>query len=250
MADLAVVTGAGSGIGRAMAHALAERGLEVLVVGRRKGPLEETCGGVAGGLRPVAADVADPAGRARVVEATAGAPVRCLIHNAGVLEPIGPLAQVALEEWRHAQAVNVEGPLFLTQLLLGQLAGGRVLHVSSGAAHAPYAGWGSYCTTKAALHMLYRLLRDELGERDIAVGSLRPGVVDTPMQALIRRQPPERFPAVQRFLELHAGGRLERPEEVAAFTAWLLLDVPAAEFSADEWSFTDPAQRRRWEARA
>ncbi len=247
MAELAVVTGAGTGIGRALAHALAERGLNVVAVGRRAAALAETCSAHPERMRAVSADVSDPEGRGRIVAATAGAPVRCLVHNAGVLEPIGPLMEVGLGEWRRAQAINVEAPLFLSQALLGQLSGGRILHLSSGAAHHPYSGWGSYCTGKAALYMLYQVLREELGRQGVAVGSLRPGVVDTPMQGLIRQQTPERFPEVERFLELHARGRLERPEQVAGFASWLLLDVDAGEFAAGEWSFTDAGHRRRWE---
>ncbi|WP_290650772.1 SDR family NAD(P)-dependent oxidoreductase, partial [Aquisalimonas sp.] len=140
-----------------------------------------------------------------------------------------------------------EAPLFLTQALLDRLqGGGRVLHISSGAAHHGYAGWGSYCASKAALHMIYQVLREELQDRGIAVGSVRPGVVDTPMQALVREQPPERFPMVQRFLDLHATGQLEDPQDVARFTAWLLLDVDETAYSAEEWSFTEPSHRERW----
>ncbi len=250
MTDLAVVTGAGTGIGRALARGLADRGLDVLLVGRRAGPLQEACAHASAHMQAISADVGDPTGRARIVDAIGDRRVRCLVHNAGVLEPIGPLANVSLEAWRAAQAVNVEGPLFLTQALLDKLPGGRVLHISSGAAHGAYPGWGSYCTAKAALHMIYQVLREELAASSIAVGSLRPGVVDTPMQALIRNQTPETFPRVQRFLDLHARGELEDPIEVADFAAWLLLDVPAADYAAAEWSFTEPEQRRRWKARS
>eukprot|EP00957_Ditylum_brightwellii_P005530 424079-Ditylum_brightwellii.AAC.1 len=86
-------------------------------------------------------------------------------------------------------AVNMEGPLFLTQALLPKLkaatttiGGARVLHISSGASQKPYRGWGPYCTSKAGLNMIYRVLREELQPHNIHVGSVRPGVVDTPMQ--------------------------------------------------------------------
>ncbi|MDN3516158.1 SDR family NAD(P)-dependent oxidoreductase [Aquisalimonas lutea] len=246
MSQRMVVTGGGSGLGRAICRELAERGLQVVAVGRRRDALEGTRSLDPERITTVAADLATAEGRAEVVEALGDGSLAGLVHNAGALEPIGPLAGVRLEDWRQAQAVNVEAPLFLTQGLLDNLQGGRVLHMSSGAAHHGYAGWGSYCTGKAALHMIYQVLREELRDRGIAVGSLRPGVVDTPMQALIREQPPERFPMVQRFLDLHATGQLEDPAEVARFTAWLLLEVEADAFSAEEWSFTEPAHRERW----
>ncbi len=241
-----IVTGGGSGLGRAICQELARRGVEVIAVGRRREALDRTCALDPKKISRVSADLATPEGRDEVVKAVGDEPLAGIVHNAGVLEPIGPLAGVRLEDWRHAQAVNVEAPLFLTQALLPNLQGGRVLHMSSGAAHQGYPGWGSYCTSKAALFMIYRILSQELADRDIAVGSVRPGVVDTDMQALIREQPPERFPMVQRFMDLHATGQLESPAEVAGFTAWLLLDVEPEQFSAEEWSFTEPAHREQW----
>ncbi len=247
MTDLAVVTGGGTGLGRSLAkHLAVSRGMEVLVVGRRAAPLQETCEAAPQQITAVAADVSSPQGRETVVSAVGKRPVRCLIHNAGVLTPIGPLADVTEQDWNYALSVNVHGPLFLSQALLPQLPGGRILHMSSGAAHAGYPGWGAYCVSKAALHMLYQVLREELRDRDIAVGSLRPGVVDTPMQGLIREQTPDRFPAVARFVELHERGQLEDPDQVAAFTAWLMLDMSAAQYGAQEWSFTDEEHRRLW----
>lgn len=246
MTQRILVTGGGSGLGRAICRELANRGLDVIAVGRRPDALAETQRLAPKRITAVPADLATESGRDDVVAAVGDADLAGLVHNAGVLTPIGPLAGVRLEDWRQAQAINVEAPLFLTQTLLDNLPGGRVLHMSSGAAHQAYAGWGSYCTTKAALHMLYLVLREELKTRDIAVGSLRPGVVDTPMQALIREQPPERFPKVQRFLDLHATGQLEDPQQVARFTAWLLLDVDEAAYTAEEWSFTEPSHRERW----
>ncbi|MCO6440743.1 MAG: SDR family NAD(P)-dependent oxidoreductase, partial [Nitrococcus mobilis] len=222
MHELAVVTGGGTGIGRAMVQRLAAEGLAVLAIGRRSGPLEALAQARPDRIETRAADVATPEGRAQVAEAIAGRRVRYLLHNAGVLEPVRPLAVVGLAEWRYAQAVNVEGPLFLTQRLLPCLSGGRVLHVSSGAAHYPLAGWGAYCTAKAALYMLYQVLDLELRSHDIAVGSVCPGVVDTPMQALIREQDSERFPDVERFRELERTGMLKSPDTVADFV-WQLL---------------------------
>ncbi|MFV8834525.1 SDR family NAD(P)-dependent oxidoreductase [Aquisalimonas sp.] len=247
MAQRAVVTGGGSGLGQAICRELTQLGMEVIVVGRRPEALHETRAMAPKQITTVSADLATESGREELVSAIGDDSLAALVHNAGVLTPIGPLAGVRLEDWRLAQAVNVEAPLFLTQALLNNLQdGGRVLHMSSGAAHHGYAGWGSYCTSKAALHMLYQVLRDELRDRGIAVGSMRPGVVDTPMQSLIREQPPERFPMVQRFMDLHATGQLESPSDVARFITWLLTEVDDDTFSAEEWSFTDPAHRERW----
>ena len=238
-----IVTGGGSGIGRGIALALAAGGRRVLIVGRRDAPLEAVEAEAPEAIRTLAADVGTESGRRAVAAAVGDDRVGCLVHNAAVLDPVTRLAEVPLEDWRRHQAINVEGPLFLTQALLPRLAGGRVLHISSGAAHRPIPGWGAYCTSKAALHMLYQVLKEELASHDIAVGSLRPSVVDTPMQALIRAQPEERFPLVQRFRDLKSGGQLADPEAVGRFAAAVLLHTDAAEFSAREWDYQDDAGR-------
>ena len=245
MSELAVVTGGGSGIGHAMVQRLAVGGMTVIAVGRRSGPLEALAGTHPERIEPTSADVATPQGREAVAEAVAGRKVRYLLHNAGILEPVGRLATIELEEWRYAQAVNVEAPLFLTQRLLPCLAGGRVLHVSSGAAHRPIIGWGAYCASKAALHMISQVLSVELAGREIAVGSVRPGVVDTPMQTLIREQDSERFPDVERFRELKRTGGLHSPEAVADFVWQLLTDTTSDEFTGQEWDIDEHAARFR-----
>jgi len=238
MTEYAIVTGAGTGLGRAIALRLVRAGETVMGVGRRREPLELLEDESEGAVRGVAADLGTPEGRQQVVDALDGGDsVRYLVHNAGVLEPVGPLADISLKDWHYIQAINVEGPLFLTQALLPRLHGGRVLHMSSGAASRPIPGWGAYCTSKAALHMLYQVLREELRDREIAVGSVRPGVVDTPMQALIREQTEERFPGVERFRELKETGQLHDPDDVAAFVVKLLTETDAEGFTAEEWSY-------------
>lgn len=251
MSKLAVVTGGGTGIGRAVAQRLAQEDLTVIAIGRRNVPLEALVQVQPERIEPLTADVATPEGRERVVEAVAGRSMRYLLHNAGTLEPVRALAAVGLEEWRYAQAVNVEGPLFLTQRLLSHLAGGRILHVSSGAAHYPLAGWGAYCTSKAALYMLYQMLDLELDSEAIAVGSVRPGVVDTPMQEHIREQDSERFPDVEQFRKLKQAGQLAPPETVAEFVWQLLTCTTAEEFAEKEWDVQEHATLlRQWARRS
>lgn len=234
--DVAVVTGGGTGIGRALCGVLAERGLAVLAVGRRAEPLQALAAEFSGHVEPVVADVATPAGRETIAHAIGtGRRVRFLAHNAATLAPIGLLEGLTPEALRAHLATNLEGPLFLSQRLLPRLSGGRILHLSSGAAHSAYAGWGPYCMGKAALHMLYQVWREELRDRGIRVGSARPGVVDTPMQALIRATPAKAFPNVGRFLRLHQEDQLRSPAEAAYFLAWLLLGVDDGRFEAAEW---------------
>merc|ERR1712232_2367 len=108
----------------------------------------------------------------------------------------------SLQGFRNTMATNVEGPLFLTQALSSSLGaspgGGRVLHISSGAAHQAMRGHLGYCTTKAALLQVARCLDAELAP-SIRVGSVMPGVVDTPMQEKLRAL---EFPDVAMFRSL------------------------------------------------
>ena len=106
-----------------------------------------------------------------------------MIHNAGILGPIGSLEGVTEDRWRETFGVNVEAPLFLTQKLLRTkdskmgfdliAPGARILQVGSGAAHHAIGGWTTYCSSKAAMHMLYQCLRDELKPQGVLVGSVR-----------------------------------------------------------------------------
>ncbi len=93
--ELAIITGAGSGIGRALTHSLAERGLHVLGVGRRLAPLEETRTYRPEHIRVVSADVSTEDGRAAIISALPeGVRVRYLVHNAAVLGPVAPLSRM------------------------------------------------------------------------------------------------------------------------------------------------------------
>jgi NAD(P)-dependent dehydrogenase (short-subunit alcohol dehydrogenase family) len=245
MGELAIVTGAGSGIGRALARELDSLGYSVVAVGRHRQTLESTAEG-SRRVRPLIADVATVDGRVAVTEEVGNQRLAVLVHNAGRLEPVGDLAGIDHADWRQTMAVNLEAPLFLTQALLHALMeGGRVLHISSGAAHRAVRGWGAYGATKAGAYMVYRLLAEELGERGVHVGSLRPGVVDTPMQEHIRSLPVERFPDVGRFRALKEDGALVAPADVARFAARLLRDVSDERFRSGEWDI-----REHWHALA
>ena len=187
--ERAIVTGAGSGIGRATAAALCERGLDVYGVGRREGALLETKRMVGDNFHAVVADVATPDGRGAIADRIDGTASTILVHNAATTGPLGPLDALTLDGFRATMASNVEGPLFLTKALMPKLArGSRVLHVSTGGAHQGFDGMLSYCASKAALRSVYESLRDEHAGR-VCFGSAQPGVVATEMmRGLVRRR--------------------------------------------------------------
>lgn len=247
MRSIALVTGAGSGIGYALSDRLVKRGCAVLAVGRRSQPLAALAALHPDHITPLALDVSAPDAAQRILSTLGDAPLRFIVHNAASLTPAGPLETLDRATFHAHFETNLSAPLFLTQALLPRLqAGARILHISSGAAHRAVSGWGPYCMSKAALHMLTQCWNAELSERGILVGSARPGVVDTPMQETIRSLTPQDFPAVETFRHLKTAGELLPPETVAHFLAWMLLDAEDEPFSGAERDVRDAELEKLW----
>ena len=226
----ALITGAGRGIGRAVALGLGGAGARVVLLARTTAQLEETRallrerGVPAGRVSVLPADLADEEDRGRAVAAAlAAGSVDILVNNAATVEPLGPTAGIKAEDLRLAFEVNVVAPATLTAAVLpGMLdAGwGRVVNISSGIVASP-AGMvrgNAYATTKAALEAHTVNLAAELRGTGVTVNAYRPGGVDTAMQAWIRRQAPERIGAGlhERFNKNYADGALITPEHSAA----------------------------------
>ena len=180
----ALITGASRGLGRALAAALSDRGWRLVVDGR-DGP--RLAAAVAGLRHPelvtaVVGDVADPAHRAALADA-AGPSLRLLVNNASDLgpSPLPRLADLPPQRLQQILTVNAVAPLALFQAVLPALrnAGGRVLDISSDAAVEPYAGWGGYGASKAALDQLSAVLAVE--HPDLRIYAVDPGDMATDM---------------------------------------------------------------------
>lgn len=241
-----IVTGGGTGIGRALSTFLAnERDKEVIIIGRRTEPLVETAQ-LSPRIQYLTADVATEEGRRGILKTIAGRKLEGVIHNAGVISPIAALSQLDYEEWKEAFEINLHAPLFLTQALLPALQKhqGRVLMIGTGAAHFPVQGWAAYCSSKAALSMLTRCWQLECPE--IGFASVMPGIVDTNMQALIRHTDQMAKDKRDFFQQLKDSHRLLKPEIVAQFLGWLLLDLDQEKFNLQEWDIYDQQHHRAW----
>jgi NAD(P)-dependent dehydrogenase (short-subunit alcohol dehydrogenase family) len=234
----ALITGAGRGIGRAIALGLADAGARVVLLARSAGQLDETRallgerGVPLGRISPLPADLADEEDRDRAAAAVlAMGRVDILVNNAATVEPLGPTIGIASADLRLAFEINVVAPAALTAAVLpGMLDAvwGRVVNISSGIVANP-AGMvrgNAYATTKAALEAHTVNLAAELRGTGVTVNAYRPGGVDTAMQAWIRQQDPERIGAGlhERFNRNFAEGTLITPEHSAAVLLAHLAD--------------------------
>lgn len=237
-----LITGAGTGIGRALAIHAANAGNQVLGIGRRIAPLEETKDKAGANMQVISADITKATDRDKIKAAFSQASLQFLVHNAAVLEPVAKLEDINAADWHHHLDINLHAPLFLTQTLLPHFTSpARILSISSGAAHSAYPGWTAYCTGKAALAMLTNCMDVELKARGIRAGNAAPGVVDTPMQGQVRESDPNAFPNLQRFLDLKANDQLTDPAETARFMWHLLTEADPEAFASTAWDI-----RQHW----
>jgi len=225
----ALITGAGRGIGRALALELADAGAGLILVARSEDQLAQTQmmllgRGVADArVRIIPADLSDEEQRSHAAAAAlATARVDILINNAAMVEPLGPTAAIPVAELRRAFELNVVAPAALTAAVLpGMLDSGwgRVVNVSSAIAGRPgmMLRFNAYATTKAALEAHTVNLAAELRGTGVTVNAYRPGNVDTEMQSWIRRQDPDRIGTMahERFNQSFAQGILVTPEQSA-----------------------------------
>jgi NAD(P)-dependent dehydrogenase (short-subunit alcohol dehydrogenase family) len=237
----ALVTGAGRGIGRALAVGLAAEGADVVLVARSRDELEATAALVSTSARVLTADLGDLAQVAAVAE-QAG-PVDVLINNAAVPWPAGPTAKLDPAEYAAAIAVNVTG---LVALTIGVLPGmlergwGRIVNISSGAAQVPafMVGGNAYTTSKVAVEGHSLNLAAELAGTGVTVNIYQPGTVDTSMQTWVREDGGRRMDGQTRayFTDVHARGALLTPE----FSAGRLIARLSGEDNGQTWFAVEP----------
>ncbi len=242
-----VITGGGSGIGRALAQALAMREQQVLIVGRGKKALQETAAQFRW-ISTLDADITSAKGRQKIIDHLQHTPsLKGLIHCAGVIQPIAPVNQIREEEWHRIILTNLYAPLFLTQDLENQLQQGRVLIMDSNMADNPVKGMSAYCTSRAALKMLFKCWQLDLQPAvTMVLNGAMPGVVDTgmPQQVLDASYIDE--PLREQLRKMKAKHLLVPPATTALFLAWLLLDVDRDKFASQAWSIYDSSHHSQW----
>ena len=179
----ALVTGAGNGLGRAIALALSVAGARVILTGRRSAALEETAGLLEGPNRTATVDVADSESVRALAAGLIDEDVSILINNAGVPGPVKPLVEIEPGEWDDVFAVNVRGMFLMCRAFLPAMIArgtGDVINLASVSGKRPLALRTPYAASKMAVIGLTNTLGAEVGPAGIRVNSLSPGPVRGP----------------------------------------------------------------------
>ena len=227
--QVAVVTGAGRGLGRAAALLLAEAGAAVVAVARSADEITGVADEIkhAGGQAlAIPTDVSDPArvDHLLVLALRGFGRIDILINNAALVQPFGKVWETSPAAWQQLIQVNVVGPYLCSRAVLPHMldrGSGRIINISSGVAEKNIKGLSAYSVSKAALERFSGVLATEMASSDVVVAVLRPGVVDTPMQTELRKTPGHLLPRVSAWQDLHRQGQLRPPAEPAQAILWL-----------------------------
>jgi NAD(P)-dependent dehydrogenase (short-subunit alcohol dehydrogenase family) len=223
-----VVTGASSGIGAAIARAMATAGAHVAAVGRNAEKLHAVVGEIAGGggsARAIVADVNDEEAPARIVEEVTASfgGLDCLVNNAGIFVVAAPDDSLELldRQWR----TNVRAPYALTIAALPALRArrGNVIFLSSIAGQVGFASASAYCATKGAVEQLTRSLAVDEGANGVRFNAIAPGNIETPMNAHLMADPAYR----KAMIDNTPAGRNGRADEIAPLSVLLASDCSA-----------------------
>ena len=240
-----LITGGGSGIGAALAAELAERNCNVIVTGRRQGVLDAVAR-KSPRIVSLAADVTKRDDQTVLADAIVKLPEpRAIVHGAGYFQ-LGQLNALSADDWQRSFETNVTARWALSCQCAPHLEGGRVLFIGSDAGLNPRAGAAAYSVAQSASETLRRALQAEWADRGIAVAGFKPGLVDTDLVRGFLAKSETEFPSRAAYQAYLDRGEISMPETVAAFAAWLLLDVEAVRFSTTEWDIRHTEHHPEW----
>lgn len=232
----ALVTGGGSGVGHAVARALADQGVEVTICGRRIGALKAAAEDHPR-LHAIAADVTEKEsmnGLYREAEAARG-PIDIVVANAGMAAS-GPAAKTTLQDWKTSLDVNLTGAFLTVQPALAGMAErkkGRIVFVASTAGIKGYGYVAPYVTAKHGVIGLMRALAVEFAKTGVTVNAVCPGFVETDMlersvARIVEKTGRSREEARASLLSANPQGRFVQPDEVASAVLWLCSEKAAS----------------------
>lgn len=222
-----LITGAGTGMGRAAALRLAQEGAQIALLGRRMAPLETVAAEIAvegGNALVVNCDISDENAVIQTIEQVHGqlGRIDAVFANAGVLGDLKPLAEATQDDFDPLIATNLRGTFLLIKHCLPVLEGGAILINASWTANAVMPGAGAYAATKGALLAMMRNWAVEQGPRGVRINAINPGIILTPMADEVLD------PDISARLAAHTPlKRNGTPKDVAGTVAWLLSEDAA-----------------------
>jgi NAD(P)-dependent dehydrogenase (short-subunit alcohol dehydrogenase family) len=228
---VALVTGAGRGIGRAVAEAMAAAGARVFLCARTEAELADAAArirGEGGAAAFAPADVSSAADVDAAVDACESAfgPADILVNAAGAYGPIGPTWEIDADAWWRAHEVNVRGTLLTCRAVLPAMiaaGAGRIINFSGGGATAPLPRFSAYASSKAAVVRLTETLAEEVRAYGVTVNAIAPGAVDTRLQDEVLAagaRAGELYERTRRLRQTGEGGvSAELPAALAVFLA-------------------------------
>jgi len=230
--QVALVTGAGAGIGQAIARAFHEAGARVALGDVREAPLQRSAAALGAGVFAQAVDVREAGSVARFVEAAEKAlgPVTVAVANAGIY-PNSPVLEMTVAEWDHVMETNVRG-VFLTcqaaaRRMVASKTPGKIITISSGAYNSGRVGASHYCASKAAVVMFTKVLALELAGHHVNVNCIAPGLITVNSESS-----PVSAEYIAALTKQIPWGRAGVPADIA--NAALFLASPFAEYMTGE----------------
>jgi NAD(P)-dependent dehydrogenase (short-subunit alcohol dehydrogenase family) len=227
-----IVTGGGSGIGRAICHQFIAEGATVDILGRARARLEETRAGAADPrrVRIHAVDLADRGQLQAFVDgpAAAGDPVRVLVNNAGIFRG-GSVTGMPLDEYDLNMKINLDAVYLLTRGVIPRMAaagGGSIVNIASSLGYMPQPDCSAYSAAKAGVLMLTRCVALEYAGAGIRCNAISPGVVRTPIFDTVM-EPDQVREYLDRMTPAHPLGRLGEVADIARAAVFLASDEAA-----------------------
>ncbi|WP_299540796.1 SDR family NAD(P)-dependent oxidoreductase [uncultured Streptomyces sp.] len=228
----ALVTGGGSGLGRAVTGSLLADGARVVITGRNEAALKETAARFGPRVSYRVCDVSHPDDVEELARGLAGEEISILVNNAGIAGPVAPLTEITPQEWDEVFDVNVRGVFLMCRAFLPAMTArgaGDVINIASVSGKRPLSRRTPYCASKMAVIGLTTTLAGEVGPLGVTVNSLSPGPVSGPRMERNFRLEAERTgsthaQAEQEFVGRSALGRMVTEDEVGeAVTAMLRM---------------------------